>query len=140
VTILTDRTAVSTYVETRPTIGSGRRDPRMSQAMQRFLDAHAAADEARADLTRAQAAGVDPLPRTAAYLFESANSSFHELRALMGEDAEWIEAAMESQIGEVSMREYAGRRRRSGHVVAPLFSSWEESVGKLDWSKGREAA
>lgn len=138
-TILTDRTSVATYVETRPTIGSGSRDPRMAQAMQRFLDAHAAADEVRADLTRAQAAGVDPLPPGVEFLFEAANSSWQELLALAGEDSEWVQAAAESQIGEASMREYAGRRRRSGHVVAPRFSSWEESVGNLDWSGGRAA-
>lgn len=135
-TTLTDRTA-DTHVEARPTIGSGRRDPRMAQAWQRFYNAHTAAEEACADLTRAQAAGVDPLPPGVEFLFEAANSAWRELEALAGEDTEWMQAAVLSQLGETAARQYAGRRRPSGHVVAPLFSSWEESVGKLDWSKGR---
>lgn len=138
-TILTDRTT-GAHVETRPTIGSGRRDPRMAQAWQRFYDAHTAAEEARVDLTRAQAAGVDPLPPGVEFLFEAANSAWRELEALAGEDAEWMQAADLSQLGATAAREYAGRRRPSGHVMAPLFSSWEESVGKLNWSTGRDAA
>lgn len=134
-TILTDRTAES-YVETRPTIGSGRRSPKVAQAMQRFLNAHAAAEEACAGLTRAQASGPDPLPRNAAYLLESANSAWQELLALAGEDHDWVHDQAERRLGKVTMREYSGRRRRSGHVVEPMFGSWQESVGNLDWSRG----
>lgn len=135
-TTLTDRPAV-TYTETRPTIGSGQRDQRLAQAMQRFLDAHAAAKESCVDLTRAQAAGVDPMPRVAAFLVEAANSSWQELRALAGEDTDWIESYIDDDVA----REYArGRRRRSGHVVQPTFGSWQESVGNMDWSQGRGAA
>jgi len=82
---------------------------------------------------------VDPLPPGVEFLFEAANSAWQELLALAGEDEEWMHAADLSQLGTTAAREYAGRRRPSGHVVAPLFSSWEESVGKLDWSKGRAA-
>lgn len=135
-TILTDRPAATDHLESRPTIGSGLRDPRLAQAMQRFLNAHAAAKGACVGLTRAQAAGVDPLPRTAAYLLESANSAWQEALALAGEDTDWVQAEAESELGAASMRGYS-RRRRSGHVVAPTFSSWKESIGNLDWSKGR---
>lgn len=138
-TILTDRTVATAHVETRPTIGSGRRDPRLAQAMQRFLNAHAAAEKACVGLTRAQAAGVDPLPRVAAFLVESANSAWQEALALAGEDTDWVQAAAESQLGAASMRGYS-RRRRSGHVVQPTFGSWQESVGNMDWSQGRGAA
>lgn len=137
-TILTDRHAA--YVETYPTIGSGRRDPQMAQALQRFYDAHTAAEEVRADLTRAQAAGVDPLPSGVEFLVESANSAWQELLALAGEDQGWVHDAAESRLGKVTMREYSGRRRRSGHVVAPTFGSWQESVGNMDWSRGGAAA
>jgi hypothetical protein len=139
VTILTDRLAVAAeHVESRPTIGSGWRDPRLAQAMQRFLNAHAAAEEACVGLTRAQAAGVDPLPRVAAFLVEAANSAWQEALALAGEDADSVQAEAESELGAASMHGYS-RRRRSGHVVAPTFSSWEESVGNLNWSTGRAA-
>lgn len=131
-TTLTDRPAAA-YTDARPTIGSGRRDQRLAQALQRLHDAHTAAEEARAELTRAQAAGVDPLPPGVEFLFESANSSWQELLALAGEDADWIESYIDDDV----TREYGGdRRRRSGHVVAPTFGSWQESVGNMDWSRG----
>lgn len=139
-TILTDRTAVAPHIETRPTIGSSRRDPKVAQAMQRFLNAHAAAEEACTGLTRAQASGPDPLPRNAAYLIESANLAWQELLVLAGEDRDWVHDQAERRLGEVTMREYQGRRRRSGHVVQPTFGSWQESVGNMDWSRGRGAA
>lgn len=137
-TTLTERTTAPTYVETRLTVGSGCRDPRMAQAWQRFYDAHAAAEEARVDLTRPQAAGVDPLPPGVEFLFEAANSAWQELLALAGEDTDWIESYIDNDIA----REYggAGRRRRSGHVVQPTFGSWQESVGNMDWSRGGAAA
>lgn len=139
-TTLTDRTVTTTYVETRPTIGSGRRDPKLAQAMQRFLNAHAAATESCAGLTRAQASGPDPLPRNAAYLIELANSAWLEALALAGEDRNWVHDTAESRLGKVTMREYQGRRRQSGHVVQPTFGSWQESVGNMDWSRGGAAA
>jgi hypothetical protein len=113
----------------------------MAQALQRFLDAHTAAEEARGALTRAQASGPDPLPAGVEFLFEAANSAWRELLALAGEDRHLAESEVESELGGVSAREYVGRRRSSGHSVEPQFSDWRDSIGAVDWSRsGRDAA
>lgn len=131
-TTVTER-VTDTHVESRPPIGSGRRDPQMAQALQRFYDAHTAAEQARADLTRAQASGHDPLPPGVEFLFESANSAWQELLALAGEDREWACSRVEADLGRVSAREYTGRRRRGpGEAVT--------QSGPLDWSQAGRAA
>jgi hypothetical protein len=79
--------------------------------------AQLAANEAHGNLTRAQSAGVDPMPPGAEYLLAEAEYRWRQFAKLTG-------------IG----------RPESKPAVEPTFPDWQSSVGAVDWSRSRGGA
>lgn len=113
-----------------------RRSP-IGDALETFSSAHLAAEEARANLTRAQAAGVEELPPGVEFLFAEADARFEALWRLLGDDAS-VRRMAEAGCGEDVAPDYIGRRRVSPKPASS--GDWRESVGSVDWSRGRGAA
>lgn len=107
--------------------------PSWADAQDEFFHAHSAAEEARGH-TREQQAGNAQLPPGTEYLIGEADARWDALLGLASLDV------VEREVGEDVASEYQGRRRRVTNKVQPLAADWRESVGAVDWTRGRGAA
>lgn len=103
-------------------------------AVETFLAAHKAAQEAFSNLSRAQISGPDPIPPQVEYLRDEAQHAWDVVAT------GWAESLIPAEAREVGAEYARPKPQASGHVVAPSFGSWQESVGKTDWSRSGRAA
>lgn len=99
-------------------------DDKLTRAVEDFLAADAALQEACADLTRAQISGPDPVPPQVEYLRGEAQHSWDLLAS------GWAEHLIPAEAREAGA-EYTRPKVRHVAVV---------QTGPCDWSKGRGAA
>lgn len=96
-------------------------DPKLTAAVESFLAAAAASQEAWSDLTRAQTSGPDPVPAEAEYLRDEAQYRWDMLAT------GWAEHLLPKQVREAGA-EYV----RPKIVHTPVVQT-----GPVDWSRGR---
>lgn len=112
---------VLTHAETLRDAADALADPALNAAVEDFLAAHAASEQAWSELSRAQASGPDPISPEAEYLHDEAQYRWDLLAS------GWAEHLIPAEAREAGA-DYA----RPKIVHEPVTGS-----GPWDWSKSR---
>ena len=116
-------TTVPTRTQAMRESAAALADPKLTAAVESFLAAHEASEEAWSHLTRAQVSGPAPVAPEAEYLHDEAQYRWDLLAT------GWAEHLLPSEVREAGA-EYV----RPKIVHTPVVQS-----GPVDWSKGRAA-